>query len=76
MPWWRVAAAYAVLMLLMERTLTDQNTGALTRVLLPLTVGFNVLLATETRGARFWPWFAAGNAHLLAASSTMPLIPW
>jgi hypothetical protein len=75
-PWWRVAAAYAVLMLLMERTLTEQNTGALTRVLLPLTVGFNVLLVKERRGAAFWPWFAAGNAHLLAANSAMPLIPW
>jgi hypothetical protein len=75
-PWWRVAAGYAVLMLLMEPTLVDPDTGATTRVLLPLTFGFNVLLATERRAARFWPWFVAGNTHLLAAGSVMPLVPW
>ena len=75
-PWWRVAAAYAVLMLLMERSLVDPDTAAVTRVLLPLTVGFNVLLAAEPRGTRFWPWFAAGNAHLIAAPTAMPLTPW
>ena len=75
-PWWRVGAAYALLMFLLDRTLADPNTGAITRVLLPLTVGFNVLLASETRPARFWPWFAAGNAHLPAAVYVMPLIPW
>jgi hypothetical protein len=47
MPWWRLALAYAVLMLLLDRDLANPNTGALTRVLLPLTVGFNILLASE-----------------------------
>ena len=51
-------------------------TGAITRVLLPLTVGFNVLLASESRPGRFWPWFAAGNLHLLSAVTVMPLLPW
>ena len=71
-PWWRVAVAYAVLMLLLDRILADPNTGAITRVLMPMTFGFNVLLATERR-ERFWPWFVLGNAHLLAAYSVMPL---
>jgi hypothetical protein len=75
MPWWRLAATYAVLMLVLDRTLADPNTGAITRVLLPLTVGFNILLATEARRARFWSWFAAGNVHLLAGYYVMPLIP-
>jgi hypothetical protein len=74
-PWWRVAAAYAVLMLLLDRILADPNTGAITRVLLPLTFGFNVLLASE-RPERFWPWFVLGNAHVLAAYSVMPLFRW
>ncbi|MCA1561026.1 MAG: hypothetical protein LC804_12425, partial [Acidobacteria bacterium] len=74
-PWWRLAFVYAVLMLLLDRVLADPLTGAITRVLLPLTVGFNVLLASESRSGRFWPWFAAGNLHLLAALSVMPLIP-
>ena len=75
-PWWRVAAGYAVLMLLLDRTLSDPHTGAITRVLLPLTVGFNVLLATERRAGRFWPWFVAGNLHLLPATRLMAGVPW
>jgi hypothetical protein len=76
MPWWRVAVAYALLMLLLDRVLADPNTGAITRVLLPMTVGFNVLLASEPRCTRFWPWFAFGNLHVLGASSVMPLFFW
>ena len=76
MPWWRVAGAYALLMFLLDRVLADPNTGAITRVLLPMTVGFNVLLASEPRWTRFWPWFAVGNLHLLGATRVMPLIPW
>ncbi len=34
------------------------------RVLLPMTVAFNVLLALH-RPARFWLWFVAGNLGLL-----------
>ena len=75
-PWWRVAAGYAVLLLLLDRTLADPHTGAITRVLLPLTVGFNVLLATEPRAARFWPWFVVGNLHLLPAMRLMARVPW
>jgi hypothetical protein len=75
-PWWRVAVVYGLLMLLLDRILADPNTGAISRVLLPLTIGFNILLASEPRGLRFWPWFAAGNAHVIAAPFVMPLIPW
>jgi hypothetical protein len=75
-PWWRVGVAYAVLMLLLDRVLADPVTGAITRVLLPMTVGFNVALAREARPARFWPWFVAGNLHLLPAFRVMPLLPW
>jgi hypothetical protein len=72
--WWRVAVSYVVLMLLLDRVLADPHTAAITRVLLPMTVGFNALLAAETRPARFWPWFAAGNLHLLSALMVMPLL--
>jgi hypothetical protein len=74
-PWWRVAAAYAVLMVLVDPVLADPNTGAITRVLLPMTVGFNVLLAREAPAARFWPWFICGNLDLLLAYTVMPLNP-
>jgi hypothetical protein len=31
-----------------------------------MTVGFNVLLTKgEVSGWRFWPWFVAGNLHLV-----------
>ena len=75
-PWWRVAVGYAVLMLLLDQTLANPATGAISRVLLPMTVGFNVLLAGEHRAARFWPWFAAGNLHLIPALRVMPLLQW
>ena len=75
-PWWRVAAGYAVMMLFLNPTLVNPHTGAITRVLLAMTVGFNVLLASERRPSRFWPWFVAGNLHLLPVYRVMPLIPW
>jgi hypothetical protein len=72
-PWWRVAAGYALLMLLIDRVLWEPSTGAITRVLLPLTVGFNVLLTKEARPVAFWSWFAAGNLHLIPTFWVMPL---
>ncbi len=75
-PWWRVACAYGALMLFLDPVLANPQTGAITRVMLPLTVGFNVLLATEPRAAHFWPWFVAGNLHLLPAFHVLPLTPW
>ncbi len=75
-PWWRVAVSYAILLLVLDPVLANPRVGAITRVLLPLTVGFNILLASELRPSRFWPWFAAGNLHLLAAVAVMPLLPW
>jgi hypothetical protein len=73
-PWWRVAAAYAVMMLFLHPTLVDPVTGAITRVMLPLTVGFNILLAGERRPLHFWLWFIAGNLHLVPAVRVMPLL--
>jgi hypothetical protein len=67
-PWWRVAAGYVLLLLVLDRVLVAPSTGAITRVLLPLTVGFNVLLMREARGGRFWPWLVAGNLHLVPAA--------
>ena len=74
-PWWRVAAAYVLLMAVLDRVLVDPNTGAITRVLLPLTVAFNILAASESRPWRFWIWFAAGNLHLLSSPRVMPFWP-
>lgn len=73
-PWWRLAAAYVLLALVMDRVLWDPHTGAIMRVLLPLTVGFNLQLARNAGAGRFWPWFIAGNLHLLTVCRVMPLV--
>jgi len=66
-PWWRVAAGYVLLMMIIDRVLWTPSTGAITRVMLPLTVGFNALLMREQRPGRFWAWFVGGNLHLIPA---------
>jgi hypothetical protein len=70
-PWWRVALAYVALMLVLDPVLANPHTAAITRVLLPLTVGFNILLAAQSRPVRFWSWFTAGNLHLLSSSAVL-----
>ena len=73
-PWWRIALPYVLLLLLLDSVLANPHTGAITRVLLPLTAGFNILLASEARPAPFWIWFTAGNLHLLSTLTVMPLL--
>ena len=63
-----MAAGYVLLLLVLDSVLVNPATGAITRVMLPLSVGFNALLAREGRGARFWPWLALGNLHLVPAA--------
>lgn len=70
-PWWRLAASYAVLMLIVDRVVWDGYPGAITRIVLPLTAGFNVLL-TKTSPKYFWAWCVAGNLHLVPALHAMP----
>jgi hypothetical protein len=72
-PWWRLAAAFGLLMLVVNDAVWEGYPGAATRVLLPLTFGFNVLLAKHGRG--FWWWFVAGNLHLLPVRAILPF-PW
>jgi hypothetical protein len=69
--WWRIGAGYLALMLVMNDVLWDPATGAMTRVVLPMTVGFNVLLAQERRGW-FWPWFILGNLHVIPGFWVLP----
>jgi hypothetical protein len=64
-PWWRVGAGYLLLFLVLDRVLLSPSTGAITRVMLPMTIAFNVLLAGESRPNRFWAWFFAGNLHVI-----------
>ena len=65
-PWWRIAAAWAALMLIVDAPVWDGYPGAITRIVLPLKFGFNVLLACRPPD-RFRLWFVAGNMDLIAS---------
>jgi hypothetical protein len=64
-PWWRLALGYAALLFVVHYAVWEGYPGAVTRVVLPLTVGYNVLLA-KCEGWSFWPWFVFGNLHVVA----------
>jgi hypothetical protein len=61
-PWWRVGMSYAVLMFVLGPAVWDGQPGAVTRVVIPMTLAFNVLLP---RNRWFWPMWAIGNANLV-----------
>ncbi len=51
--WWRIGAAYTALMAMIGTAVWEGYPGACTRVLLPLTLAFNIL-AHRTRAALAW----------------------
>jgi hypothetical protein len=61
-PWWRMGIAYAGLMMFLGQAVWEGHPGAATRVLMPMTFAFNVLLH-PTRW--FWPLWILGNANVL-----------
>ena len=70
--WWRLAAAFGLLILTAHWVVWEGYPGAVTRVALPLKLGFNVLLARHPP-RHFWAWFVAGNLDLFAAHHSLPL---
>jgi len=70
-PWWRVGAGYVLLLLVLGGVLVTPATGAITRVLLPLTVAFNVMLMRESTWWRFWPLLVAGNLDVVPGWSIL-----
>ena len=72
-PWWRIAAAFALLILSAHWVVWEGQPGAVTRIGLPLKLGFNVLLARYPPPF-FWAWFLAGNLDLVAAHHSLPII--
>jgi hypothetical protein len=69
-PWWRLALAFTGLMLIAGSEVWRGFPGAITRVVLPLTFGFNVLLASRAprdSSWSFWAWYVLGNLHLIPA---------
>ncbi|MCC7176772.1 MAG: hypothetical protein IT177_00100 [Acidobacteria bacterium] len=69
-PWWRAGVGYVLLMLVLGPAVWEGQPSAVTRVVLPMTVAFNVLLP---RGRWFWPLWILGNANLLHAPREMGL---
>ena len=71
-PWWRVGAAYAALMPFLSSLLWEGYPGAATRVLLPMTFAFNVLVG---KSRWFWPLAIVGNLSILNGIPTIQM-PW
>jgi hypothetical protein len=62
--WWRVGAGFAGLMVFLSTPVWEGFPGAATRVLLPMTLAFNVL---APRGVRWLPLLVAGNLTVAAS---------
>lgn len=70
--WWRIGAAYAVLLTLLGTSVWEGFPGAATRVLLPLTLAFNV--AALRRRASL-AWLVAGNLTVLSGLLALRDVP-
>lgn len=62
--WWRVGATFAGMMLFLATPVWEGYPGAATRVLLPMTLAFNLLVPA---GMRWLPVLVAGNLGVIAA---------
>jgi hypothetical protein len=70
-PWWRIGAAYALLMIFLGSAVWDGFPGAAARVLVPMTLAFNVVVP---RG-RWWWWLVLLLGNLSALSAVDQLRP-
>jgi hypothetical protein len=66
--WWRLAAAFALLWLCLGRTVWEGMPPAAGRVVLPLTLAFNVLVPRGRRGVVL---LLAGNLSVLCAATVL-----
>jgi hypothetical protein len=65
--WWRVGVVFAAMMTFLSTPVWEGYPGAATRVLLPMTLAFNVLVP---RSPRWWPLLIAGNLTVAASVFT------
>jgi hypothetical protein len=61
-PMWWTGAVFSILMLLVSDHVWGGEPGATPRVVLPMTLAFNLMLP---KGRAFWPWWAAGNIAVI-----------
>jgi len=66
--WWRLGASYAALLVVLGDAVWEGYPGAALRVLLPMTLAFNVLLP---RGRRWRAWLVLGNLAVLCSSDIL-----
>ena len=64
--WWRLAATFAALMVFLAWDVWGGFPGAAVRAVLPMTIGFNVLLR-QCPPPSIWLWYGLGNIGLLYA---------
>lgn len=72
-PWWRIGAAYTVLLLFLGTAVWEGFPGAATRVLLPLQLAFNIL-AVRTRAAMVW--LVLGNLSVFSGLLALRDVPY
>jgi hypothetical protein len=72
--WWRLGAAYALFMLVLGDAVWEGHPAAVGRILLPMTIAFNVLLP-RVRWAVFLPLLVLGNASVVVGLDAMK-VPW
>ena len=71
LPWWRIGIGYVVLLAVAGAAVWEGPPPAITRVALPMTIAFNVLLP---RGRWFWPLLVLGNLNV--PDGVVLLMPW
>jgi hypothetical protein len=68
--WLRLSLPFVVLMFCISFEVWAGYPGAAARVVLPMTVAFNILLV-QGRSRVFWLWYAAGNVALVYAPALL-----
>jgi hypothetical protein len=66
--WWRTGVVYLALMAVLGRAVWEGHPGAVTRVVLPMTFAFNVLVL---KSRWFWPLWVLGNLSVLGGLETI-----
>ncbi len=61
-PWWRIGVAYLGLLLVLGDAVWEGDLAAASRIVLPMTLAFNILLPG---GRWFWPLWIVGNVNVL-----------
>ncbi|MEO7413915.1 MAG: glycosyltransferase family 87 protein [Opitutaceae bacterium] len=69
-PWWRVGVAYSLLMAVLGNAVWEGYPGAASRVLLPMTLAFNILVP-RGRQPLWWLVLLLGNLTVIFSSDTL-----